>query len=328
MSRDKSLAALDVGEQFANPLAEIDELENLKELTRLSVYNILPRFLNTERREIREMQKGMVERSYAVRDSHYNLELIGAMIKKPSGERVMVIPTEREEVIESVLMRMAMNQGRDIEGLVGVVFTLSELKRELDDIGHCYDFNEIKEALFVLRGAMQNIYNSNGSAMISENYIGGLGLNESFSGYRKGTACYVQMNRYVSEQIRQGDLTIVNYRLINSIKRNPLAKYMLKRLVYDIQFQKPGTKLMEQSMIEMIVGAGCDIHDNMANNVRRFKRAIDTITKLGVITNTRTKPIKEGKFKLDEVLAFNVKSDILNEQRKNLELTQQLRLIR
>ena len=322
MQHDKSLADISIGNGLLNPLANIEELPNVRELTRINVYGILPRFLNAERREIREMQKGMVERTFTVHDETYHLELTAAMIKKRSGERVMIIPTEREEVIESVLMRMAMNKGRDLEGLVGVVFSLRELQRELEDIGHTFSLEEIKEALMVLRGAMQYIYNADGTAMISENYLGGLGLNESFDGFRNGTACYIQMNRYVSHQIRQGDLTIINYRLINSIKRNPMAKYMLKRLVYDIQFDDSGK--MQQSMIEMIKGAGCDVHDVMSNNIRRFKRAVETLGGLGLIEKPKFRSVKNGRSKIDVELNFKVSDRVLNEQRKNIRASKQL----
>ena len=81
---------------------------------------------------------------------------------------------------------------------------------------------------------------------------------------------------------------------------------------------------MQQSMIEMIKGVGCDVHDVMSNNIRRFKRAIKTLSELELIEKPKFRSVKNGRSKVDVELSFKVSNRVLIEQRKNISISKQL----
>ncbi len=99
-----------------------------------------------------------------MRGKQYLAEILPAQIKDAkTGRERLVFPGSREELVERALRFIAVQQiaktkltadlqtGRQA---VTVFFSLSMLRRHLEELGHGFKLNEIKEALDILSGTM------------------------------------------------------------------------------------------------------------------------------------------------------------------------------
>ena len=99
-----------------------------------------------------------------MRGKHYLAEILPAQIKDvKSGRERLVFPGSREELVERALRFIAVQQIAKIKltadlqtggQAITVFFSLSMLRRHLEELGHGFKLNEIKEALDILSGTM------------------------------------------------------------------------------------------------------------------------------------------------------------------------------
>jgi hypothetical protein len=101
-----------------------------------------------------------IESPFTLRGKKYVAEILPAQIKDAkSGQERLVFPGSREELVERALRFIAVQQiartklipdaetGRQA---VTVFFTLSMLRRHLEELGHGFKLSAIKEALYIL----------------------------------------------------------------------------------------------------------------------------------------------------------------------------------
>lgn len=97
------------------------------------------------------MKNATIIRPCTIRGKTMTFKLKPALIEK-DGENVLIYPDQREELVEDALRKLAVNgNGVDVQGKAGVNFTLYELNKELERVGHTFNLNEIKEALLVCK---------------------------------------------------------------------------------------------------------------------------------------------------------------------------------
>src|SRR3984893_12077040 len=105
-----------------------------------------------------------IQAPFTLRGKQYLAEILPAQIKDgKTGRERLVFPGSREELVERALRFIAVQQiaktkltadlqtGRQA---VTVFFSLSMLRRHLEELGHGFKLNEIKEALDILSGTM------------------------------------------------------------------------------------------------------------------------------------------------------------------------------
>jgi hypothetical protein len=105
-----------------------------------------------------------IQAPFTLRGKRYLAEILPAQIKDTkTGRERLVFPGSREELVERALRFIAVQQiaktkltadlqtGRQA---VTVFFSLSMLRRHLEELGHGFKLNEIKEALDILSGTM------------------------------------------------------------------------------------------------------------------------------------------------------------------------------
>src|SRR5260370_21280336 len=105
-----------------------------------------------------------IQAPFTLRGKQYLAEILPAQIKDAkTGRERLVFPGSREELVERALRFIAVQQiaktkltadlqtGRQA---VTVFFSLSMLRRHLEELGHGFKLNEIKEALDILSGTL------------------------------------------------------------------------------------------------------------------------------------------------------------------------------
>ncbi|NUB11520.1 hypothetical protein GAY28_01625 [Azospirillum brasilense] len=225
----------------------------------VEMYDLAPRFLLYANEEARA--DGSVVKNFIHRGAEYELSMLPARVRiedlsvrqlrlyrerqekrdgedvakprkaKPKGDTVALFPGEREQLVEEVVRRLAVQRGRtslESNGLLKVVFTLREAEREMRRINHTFNTDEIREALNILKGAEVKIQGASGKPWFM-NPISDLGFSEPGQSRDEDAETFVVFNGVLTEAIAQLRFRQVNYDRLMSIK-DPFSRWIYKRL--------------------------------------------------------------------------------------------------
>src|SRR5690606_463432 len=112
----------------------------------IDLYDILPRYAQVQ--NVSDDEENLIRR-VRHRGSEYVMEVAPARLGSGKNRRT-VFPSQREEIIEHALRKLAIRGMGVVHGnQVSVRFRLNDLYRELEERGHTYSWAEIKEAILV-----------------------------------------------------------------------------------------------------------------------------------------------------------------------------------
>lgn len=283
---------LDLFSMLHLPMKQQSDYSNTVE-----IYDALPKYVWTKTRAQSDLKNATITRPCTIRGKAMTVKLKPALIEK-DGENVLIYPGQREELVEDALRKLAVNgNGVYVQGKAGVNFTLYELKKELERVGHTFDLNEIKEALLVCRGAVLECLSADGKALINSNLFGLLGLTTRKDVEEKGrdAKCYVQFNPLVNESILNLTFRQYNYKIGMDI-RSPLSRFIYKRMAqYWIQASErhPYTPNLTTFLAQSPRG----LSEKMGENLRAMRNALDVLIKHDVIERYDEEKVLQGKQK-------------------------------
>ena len=159
-----------------------------------------------------------------------NCHIKPAQIRRRSGgnvETYLVYPSDREEVVERTLFTIAANKGltkRSIAGMparFGVEFSIYEIREHLKSIGKCRSYDQIREALVVMRDSVTTITaDSNESGIeLKTQVFADSALDVRGTG-RSRERCFVTFNDFVIKQIVELNFRQYSFKSIHSHKAN------------------------------------------------------------------------------------------------------------
>jgi hypothetical protein len=194
-----------------------------------------------------------IEVPFTLRGKKYTAEILPAQIKDAhTDQERLVFPGGREELVERALRFIAVQQiaktklTPDLETgrqAVTVFFTLSMLRRHLEDLGHGFKLSEIKEALDILSDTMIEIRLESDDepgqskrrrflkATILSNYTGDFAEGDS-SGEDSRAA--MTFHPLATEAILELAYFPINQARVGSLKR-PLARWLTTRLSHNFR---------------------------------------------------------------------------------------------
>jgi hypothetical protein len=127
----------------------------------LELFDAIPKYLFARGAIVPQLLR--LEIPFTLRGQKYTGTVSPARITEAQTKReLLVFPGAREELVERALRFIAVQQIAKTKltpgaaggsHLVTVFFTLSMLRRHLEELGHGYKLSEIKEALDILSGS-------------------------------------------------------------------------------------------------------------------------------------------------------------------------------
>jgi hypothetical protein len=227
---------------FQTFLPQDDKYSNTIEL-----YDAIPKFstkrLMSKARigpEGQEVFLPTLEREFRHKDATYVLKLKPARItnkKKDKKEEIEYYPSEREELVEEALRKLACDpfNGAYIGSLAGVQFTMYELREELRKRGHSISLNDLKKSLLICRGAGLHVTKLGEDEALMESSIFPTVMISSRKSWRadpKGSRCFVQFNPLVTASIEALTFRQFDYETLMSY-RMQLSRWLHKRLYHN-----------------------------------------------------------------------------------------------
>lgn len=201
-------------------------------------------------------------------------------------------PSTTEQLVEEGLRKMAADgRGKLIHkkgrGVVLVVeFYLNELSNMLMKFGKTRSYNELVDALLILRKAVFTVKSSHDDlrGIRPFNILTDLVLVTRADIMADGmTRCSVEFNSVITECILKGDIRLYNYERSMKFK-NPLARWIYKRLSYRFTYAQTNrdfnlllTTIFEESGTKMNV--------KMSKNRGKVINAIDELIEQKVIAD-------------------------------------------
>ncbi|CAL4044163.1 plasmid replication protein [Buchnera aphidicola] len=268
-----------------------DEYSNTIEL-----YDAIPKYVWNQKKENIDLSNAIIIRYCNLRGKRFLIKIKPAIIEKKNFNTVLIYPGQREEILEDVLRKLAVEgKGKIIDGKAGVIFTLYELQKELMKIGHGYNLNEIKEALRVCQGANLECISKDRKIFISSSFFPVISLTtKNFLKENKNKGiCYVQFNPLVNSAIKSLSFRQYNYTTGMQI-RSPLARYMYKRMSH-YWVQAHNLYPYTPSLISFLNCSPRELSLRISENIRAMKNALDVLIQKKIISSYKLIKKKYGR---------------------------------
>ena len=209
----------------------------------IDLYDAVPKyFASTKKMEtIREGGKYLpiLTRTFKHKDfstgktSEYLLEIKPARIQLKGGQEKEYYPTEREELVEEALRKIACepSNGMFIDKNIGVQFTLYQLQQELKKRGHSIKYPSLVEALTICNTTNICIKTVDGTTVLKSSIFPLLLITsrEQWLENPKAAKCYVQFNALITRSLKTLDYRQFNYGKLMEYKKQ-LSRWLHKRL--------------------------------------------------------------------------------------------------
>ena len=286
----------------------------------IDLWDIAPRFVFYTDADAREAGKYLrtIERDFMHAGKHYSLVLKPARIKR-DGKEIEEYPGEREQLVEEVIRKLAVERGRlglDKQENVIMRFSLTEVRRELERTKHGFKFDQIKEAIRILRQAEVEILKEEGeggqqaTSVLVSSAFPQIGFREKG---REDADTFVQFNWLVATALKHLEFRQMNYELIMRLKK-PMARWLFKRLYHNViyptdAFANPALHVIHATEIHR--DCGMSQWSRWRDALRHIDKAVEVLKAEGVLDSVETEAIHKGRTKEDVIYTMRASPGFL-----------------
>lgn len=311
------------------------ELEDRSQSHLIALYDLAPRFVFVSR-DNDAKDKGelvskdsfikSVRREFSFRGRNYRLTVQPARIDRNNPARkeekasstaaaaevveVEIFPSEREQVVEQVVRRLAMDRSRlsltgENRDKVQMRFSLYEIQRELRAVSHTLSIQDIRESLTIL--ARSRIIISTGAPAEPGKKSRGQNILESTAfpvlairsrpdlmeeeGGVEET--YLEFNPLVSAAIRDLEFKPISYAWLMKLK-SPVSRWLYNRLSIEYD-TADDARPMVISADEIIKNSGMNEWSRRRDTLRVVTAAVDALVEEGILDSAEKEFTKVGK---------------------------------
>ena len=304
-------------------LFEIDDQNKDKYSNTVELYDMLPKYhFGGVKRAINEdigiealpiLQKDFVNRS-----QNYKLLISpAAILDSKTGKTIHYYPTQREELVEDAIRRLAASKKKGIylDNDMGVKFTLYELQRELQRVGHGYNIVDIKEAIEVCNKSFLEIKAKYGDEItISSPIFPFVGMETSPEIEGGKNQVVVMFHPLVTKSIDDDTHRLINYQKLMSYKM-ALSRYIHKRISHYFT-QASITNPYTIKMTTLVRDSGMKKYDRNSDTLKQIQKCLDELKDKKTLTKYKIEKILEGKNLIDVNLELYINDELVEEIRK------------
>jgi len=257
----------------------------------VELYDALPKYVWSITEE--EVRKNRVlTRSFKSRGVVYQVKIKPAVVERKKGgesESVMLYPGSREEMVEEVLRKLAVNGnlGLAADGnnhTIGVYFTVNQLRKELARTNHTYSASEVLEALDVMSSSLLEVSQGKGSDRDAYrgNFLSSLAVRRREAYLEDGTAkCFATFHPLVQHAIRTQQFRMYDYSTSMNI-RSDLGRYFFKRMSH-YWAQASLDNPYQFKLVPFLESSPRGLSPRMKDNMRAIRLALTALAEEDVI---------------------------------------------
>ncbi|MBL4622535.1 MAG: hypothetical protein JKY89_09060 [Immundisolibacteraceae bacterium] len=300
----------------------------------IELYDAIPKYVWGNQNRINGKFLDPIIRPFKHKGKDYIAKITPAAVEVSKGEFKYFFPSQREELVEDALRKLASDgQGVFLQDkleknslpMASVLFTLYELQKELKRMGHSYNINQIKESLNICANTGVILESTQGSGVIISNIFDTLGLESKDDvGNGKATKCFVRFNLLVTKSINDKTYRLLNYDACMSYKKS-LARWLHKRMSHNYRqasLRKPYTIHLST----IIRDSGITASKRIATTLQRIESALDELKDSKMILMFEVEKILSDKLVDAKIVIYpdsKFVSDIIkgNKLNKKSEIT-------
>ena len=284
-----------------------------------------------------------IEKVYEHKEKAYTLEIKPATVKQKGGKYKAIFPGVREEIIEFVIFKLAIEQGYFHAGEGGdnrqtdnyTVFTTvyeiqQELKKRHGAKNASYNHTQIIEALTVLKETNFSIR----GASKEDSYkfspfveFGHVNKGEGIDRSGRNTTIYIKLNSLVAKAILAKSWRQIAY---NDILQDDsyLGRWFRKLLGLRFTYAEFGRTSYNIKLSTIINLSGISPYERVQDNLKYVKRTLEGLDIVGAVKieqirrvnpETRRKAIVDARFIIYPSLDFAKQAKAVNAQSRRIE---------
>lgn len=268
-----------------------------------------------------------VERFYVHDGKGYSLDIKPALIKQKGGKYKAIFPGVREEIIETVIFKLAVEKGyfatyateEDARPENFTLFTsIYEIQRELERQRGAVSYSkpEIREALEVLQEATYHLRSKDADTDLKFQLISDFGhFNKEYDDNGQKATIYVRFNALISTAILKRNWRLLNYESVMK-EESFLARWFRKRLsLMFVQAQLGKTYNIKLSTI--INSSGISPYDQLRDNlafVQKTLKELKIVERFTVDKQYEINPATKRKVMADALFVIYPTFEFANDQ--------------
>jgi hypothetical protein len=280
----------------------------------MDLFDLMPKFVSRNDYPDETYRLPKLERQFSYREKNYRLVIRPANVDCADKITRDRYPTERDELILSVLLKLATDptSGCYLDDRAAVIFSYLQVQEELKRIGRTLAYDEIKEALETLKRTSLELTGPDG-ARIETNLIQDLGHSSAKTGAK--AECFVQFNRFVTEAIESGSYRPYDYETVLRYK-SILAARLHKRLASNY-IQASITSPFNILLSRLLNDSGITARNRFVNNKKMLIEALEEMKAADVIMNYKLEEIPGKGTSRDLKILLTPTNRFVNEMKKS-----------
>jgi hypothetical protein len=267
----------------------------------------------------------ILTREFIHRSKPYKIDVSPAAVHdKKTGKTIHYYPSQREELVEDALRKIA-TKGKakefekDGERKVGVTFSYYELQQELERMGHGYSIAEVKLAIEILSKATIEITSKDDSISMTNNFFSAVGKETEEKGGKERVL--VIFHNLVSKAINTGNYRLFNYDKLMKMKMQ-VSRWLYKRISH-IFIQATINNPYPIKLSTIVRDSGMKEYKTISERARQVEKCFDELAKkeIGVISKWEKFPEREKNKILDIKYHLYMSEDFVSDAKKASAIT-------
>lgn len=270
--------------------------QNQKYSNTIELYDAIPKYFWGGVTRNQGQYIDPIERKFVHKNNEYTVYVQPAKLKNDDGKYIDYLPGQREELVEDVLRKIASaGHGVFLDDQAGVMFTLYEVKKELERMGHGYNLSEIKDAILICGLAVMHVQSKDGKTLVTMPFFETVGLQtqEDWKGHGQKTKAFVRFNPLVTKSIKEGTFRLLDYEKSMSYNR-VLARWLHKRMSHNF-IQASHTEHYTITLATIIRDSGIKEYPKISDNIIQIKEALDDMVEKETIMSYTIEKERDGR---------------------------------
>lgn len=289
----------------------------------IELYDQMPKyFFGGAEREIGKTVDALpiLSRNFKHRSKEFNLNISpAALIDRKNGKTVHHYPSQREELVEDALRKLAVNKkGIFLDNDAAVKFTLYELQQELQKSGHGYNLNQIKEAIEVCNKSVVEIIDKEGDDVsITSTIFPFVGM-ENSSGAGEGVKgkdrVVVMFHPLVTKSINQRTYRLYNYNKVMTYKM-AISRWLHKRISHNFT-QASATNPYGIYLSTIVRDSGMKVYERKSDSLKQVIKSLEEMVSIGTLSKYKVSKNMVGRKLKDASLELYVSDEFVSDVKK------------
>lgn len=320
----------------------------------IALYDLAPKYVFASRDgqspDVSNERLGLpsVSREFSYRGTTFDLTIQPARLsrvvkdaanagEKPVTVEYEVFPAEREQVVEQVVRRLAVDRSRlrisgENRDQVQMRFSLREIQRELRAVGRTLSIIEIREALSILARSRIIITQANAQArkgrpthLLESTTFPVLVIRQPTSDEDGDEETHLQFNPLVAEAISRLEFKPISYRWLMRLS-NPTSRWLYNYLSAEYDMAG-GTDAAEARAVtlsadQIIKNSGMNVWSRLRDTLRTVTAAVDALVDEGILNSVEKVYHKSGN-RIDDIEYVMVPSQQFIDQMRRSSAVQE-----